>query len=465
MWNLRMAVREPLARAVTRGYLYAALKLRRGALKEEDVMLSGLVSYVVVFVAFWAVVWAGLWWIAPTLLVGSSSGLGTMLQVVPATIVAIFVLVLGSAFVVVQQAITGYGNRAALMMIDDSGLRQLVIRPLLIAILALLLAGQVPDHGSPAPAVSAAVTVAALATATAIVTSAGMLPALLTRFTAPVNFTRLVIEGGEGWLRAGFTSLVVFRVGLLAEMLRSSVRRGDGTSIHAAVVGLGRLQEAYIAAAEENPAARVHTYDNGEPVEGWLGEPLAAGYVRAAEEGMIANLAEDDGDTIGLALQASAVDAVRASHYQEAEALITGLTKLGVSAYQVLGSGVTNVYVKSPEGLVAAEAVAEEMAAPELAARALAGWALVAAYAQTHFGMAMHPLWGRHVERLGPSPPWEAAAQLVMTEDFLTSWGTKMDVGPDPVLANLGIGAYFHEHGELPPEVVAAMEEEEAADE
>jgi hypothetical protein len=53
--------------------------------------------FVSTYLAFWAVVAFLFWWLAPTWFVGSRVGLQTVLQVLPAVVVAVLVLILGSA--------------------------------------------------------------------------------------------------------------------------------------------------------------------------------------------------------------------------------------------------------------------------------------------------------------------------------------------------------------------------------
>src|SRR3954469_6303383 len=62
-------------------------------------VLLRLILGVARFCVFWALVWVVIWRVNPTLLVGSRSGLQTVFQVLPATTVALLVLVLGSLFV------------------------------------------------------------------------------------------------------------------------------------------------------------------------------------------------------------------------------------------------------------------------------------------------------------------------------------------------------------------------------
>lgn len=142
----------------------------------------------VVYVLFWTLVFVAQWQLAPTWLVGSRSGLQTALQVLPAVVVAIFVLVLGSLFVLGQQAVALHGARSAIVLPFHPRVRAVVVRPLVITATALLLAGQVPDAGEPSHAVTAAVATLALATIGVLRYSATSLQALYAEFTAPVVF-------------------------------------------------------------------------------------------------------------------------------------------------------------------------------------------------------------------------------------------------------------------------------------
>jgi hypothetical protein len=126
--------------------------------------IFGLGLAVLRFCAFWAFVWVVIWRVDPTLLVGSRSGLQTVLQVHPATTVALLVLVLGSLFVVVQIVVQLWGTRAPIMVGLDGLVQMLVARPLIVVSVALAIAGQVPDTAPPPDAVEAAAAVLILAT-------------------------------------------------------------------------------------------------------------------------------------------------------------------------------------------------------------------------------------------------------------------------------------------------------------
>lgn len=65
-----------------------------------------IVLMLVRYALFWAGVTALIWWLEPDVLVDGRAGLQTALQVLPATIVAILVLTLGSIFVIAQTAMS-----------------------------------------------------------------------------------------------------------------------------------------------------------------------------------------------------------------------------------------------------------------------------------------------------------------------------------------------------------------------
>ena len=88
-----------------------------------------------------------------------------MFLVIPAAVIALLVLILGSILVVAQQTMTAYGTRAALMLAGDTRAQGSIARALLISVAAVLLAGQLPEHGRPAPSITAGAATLALATA------------------------------------------------------------------------------------------------------------------------------------------------------------------------------------------------------------------------------------------------------------------------------------------------------------
>jgi hypothetical protein len=189
-----------------------------------------IVLYCVRYVAKWSLVAGAFWLWAPTWFVASRTGLQTALQVLPATTIAVFVLVLGSVYVIAQTAVSTWGTRAPVMFGFDNQLQSLLARPLILAITVLLLSGQVPDQGSPPEAVTATVAACAVATVGMILSSALLMPALVQRYSLPRGFPQFVVESVEHELEGGKAELVVFRGPMFGEMLRLALRqhRRDG---------------------------------------------------------------------------------------------------------------------------------------------------------------------------------------------------------------------------------------------
>jgi hypothetical protein len=131
--------------------------------------------------------------------------------------------VLGSLFVIAQQASAQHGNRAPLLLAFDPEVRALVAQPLLLAVGAVLIAGQVPESDIATDAwVASLATTLALATAWTLATAGFRLYALLLKATAPGNYALQALDGVEANLLRGRTDQVVIASGCSA---RCSVAR------------------------------------------------------------------------------------------------------------------------------------------------------------------------------------------------------------------------------------------------
>jgi hypothetical protein len=426
--------------------LYLAWWPWRRHLKAENTILLALYFTSVRWLAAWGVVWAVQWWLIPTWLVGSRTGLQTAFQVIPAVIVAVFVLVLGSVLVIAQQMVSAYGNRAPLLLPQDLEIGQLVARPLLVTIAALLLAGQVPDADEPAEALTAAAATLALMAVSIIRTAAPALPALFFGYSAPINFSNKVLEGVEDYMRDGATDMVKYRVAIFEDMLRAGIRRGDSKAIGGAVTGLRGFLDAYMAASNDNPDARTFVYENdGHEEKGWFGSDLADTLRNGAEDSMSNVTSENDMDLVGRALGEFAVVFVKAGYDEEAKYMIDALLQTGVSVHQIVPSGAINLFIKSTDGLVRAERTAEEVGNGDLAARALVAWAVVTAYQYIHFELEHPPRFEVDVAGMGPRPPWYPAGALITEREFINRWHNKLPRGEEPPLAWLQWGREEHD--------------------
>src|SRR3954452_16438080 len=116
------------------GFLLLSPRLNSGG---SGVLLRWLLFILRTLVA-WTLVWLFTLWAAPGWLTSSRAGMQTALQVLPATAVALLVLVLGSLYAVVQVALSNWGSRAPVMLMFDEYVGAAVIRPLLLVAATLL---------------------------------------------------------------------------------------------------------------------------------------------------------------------------------------------------------------------------------------------------------------------------------------------------------------------------------------
>lgn len=376
------------------------------------------------YVLTWASVWILLWWLAPHLLVGSRAGAQTALQVLPAVMVAILVLALGSLFVIAQTAVSTWGTRTPVMLIGDQQIAGSVSRPLVLTVAALLIAGQVPDNGPPPAALTAAIAALTFAAARLILTVAALTPAILQRYTLPRAFPQHVVDptdlGRE--LIAGDLRLVVLRGPLLGEMARLSIRRGDSVALHATLEAIDQFAESVIAATEDQPELRTFTTDEGNTRETWLADDLSGVLIMAADEALRANATGEDLNSVSRTLARLANRFLEADDPESTQVCIDGLAQMGTTHVQITPMA-TNLNSDPTPQLSWLEAEAEALGDTGTAAHALANWALCAAYPRYHLGAAEHPFQSHSVRSFGPEPPWKDALRLMLDQE--TEWGRR----------------------------------------
>lgn len=392
------------------------------------------VLFIVRYAATWvAVAWL-IWQINPALLVGSREGMQTALQVLPATLVAVFVLLVGSVAVIAQMAAQTWGTRAPLLLTIDDAFQFTIYRPLLLLVATLLLAGQVPDSGSPHDLATAAVGALLLATAVVAIRST-VLPVTVIQSIQPRSFPLFVLRDVGRELLGGKTGLVVLRGPLLGEMLKMSLRREDSISVTSTLEAIIRFQNLYLYALAVNDDIRTHPSEGSER-DDWFTNDMTGALVRAGEQALGDQVPASDANAISRVLGTLAENFIRWREADDASRPVAGLIDLGTSAHQIARSGAFNFHGPPVEVLSHIEAVAEEEGQDELAAYALAGWALVAAYPEYHFegfGIKRHPLWATGIRNLGPSPDWDEAKAIVASPEWQSVWGNKQYEGPKPV--------------------------------
>jgi hypothetical protein len=97
------------------------------------------VILIVRYVAILIIVWIVQWRFAPTWLVGSRAGLQTLLQVIPAAVIALFALAFAALFVIVQQVASVFSSKAPLVLLLDQRLQYIIAKAIILAGAALLL--------------------------------------------------------------------------------------------------------------------------------------------------------------------------------------------------------------------------------------------------------------------------------------------------------------------------------------
>jgi hypothetical protein len=403
------------------------------ATRTSRVLLARMLGPAVVYVVFWASVWLVQMAWEPTWLVGSRTGLQTLLQALPATVVALFALIIASVFVLAQQAVGSYGSRAVLILLYDPRTSSLVFRSFTLAIAALLLAGQVPDEGTPPEALTAGVATVTLATAFLLFRAGVVLAGLLGIYTAPRNFAREVVSNVEADLQAGVPGLVVYKVPALGEMIRAGLRRGESIVVSVALEALVDVQEAYLRAVAAGQPRQFAS--DGQVRETWLAEDLALTLSRAGEESLRLGAAEDDVNAVAITLETVSANAIDAGLSDEAKILMEALARLGVTVHQVTPQ-VTNLMDKPAPALARLEARAEGIGSAELSSVAIALWATGVAYIENHFEEP-HPQFARSIDEFGDAPPWQGAIDLVSSDDFYRRWETKLRYGIEPVIARI----------------------------
>jgi hypothetical protein len=405
-----------------------------------------LTLFVIRYVSFWTLVWLLVWKVDPHLLVSSRTGLQTLLQVLPPTVVALLVLVLGAVFVIAQVVTSTWGTRAPLMITLDPQAVGVLAPPLLILIASLLLSGQVPDEGVPSNAVTAVAAVLALATVRMLVTAVVSVPTNIQRYIGPRLFAQFVIADVRRECDGGALGLVVFRTGLLAEMLRMALRRGDSVAASATLEAVSDFQSEYLASRESRPELRIFRTDDGTLREGWLALDLRRALVVAGEEALRLGSSGEDGNAICRTLGGIADRFDEAGDSQDGSTCMDGLTELATNYLQLGPGGATNLYTEPVLQLARLEARAEDREHRKAAAHALTGWALGAAYARYHLRRELHPMQPRSIYLFGADPPWGEALELISDPGWQQRWVNKLS---DPeslehVIVEIGRAAREH---------------------
>ena len=433
----------------------------RGRIRGVHAPAIGVAAFLFRSLRFWTLVWLAILIVDATLLVSSRVGVQTILQVTPAALVAVLVFAIGAVFAIIQSLVATYGVRASLLVPLHGWVAGTALRPLVLLITALLLAGQVPDQGHPASALTAGASVIVLATAAATLAAAVALPSAFTTFLAPVNFGGIVLENVRLYFESEALGMVGFRLGLLEQMLVASLRRGDNVGSKVAVNSLMDMHRAYVGTVGAHPANRQYTYNDGSTVTGWFGSELGTALSRGGEEYLRTPGSEDVYVAIADALHIAGVDYACNGLTEEADAIISAQLRLATSIHQMGPSGVVNNWSAAAPGLAAIEQAAEQNGQLQIAIEALSAWCVATSYVATRWER-VHPHWLDGVRSFGAAAPFDAAADRILSESYLQMWAIKMPLGPFLVVGNLAQAKEAFENRDDPAFVPAPFREEPA---
>jgi hypothetical protein len=383
--------------------------------------LRPLLTRALGFVATWVTLWLLLWQLAPTWFVASRAGLQTALQVLPAIIVSLLVLVLGSLFVVSQAAASGFGSQATFALARDPRAQGLVIGPLVLAFAAVLLSGQVPDTGEPEAWITAGVTTVALATCWRLLRSAWGMYWMLQQFGDPRRYARMVERQLRADLKRRNATLVASDLHILADMLRTSVRLRDDAGIEASLTVIQAGVTAVIETARQASELRPPSPDD----DAWFGRSLAAALAGAYDEAIRPEASADAFHTLTRHAIALAVKFLRAGREQDARTIVFGLTAVGVRPELQGPSTAPRRAQHVAAALGRIEKEAEEPANEGVAAMSLAGWSMVQANARL---VPDQQAADRATARgLGQHPPWSGARKVLQSRHWSDRWGDAFD--------------------------------------
>jgi hypothetical protein len=362
-------------------------------------------GYLVLATAACAVVWGLLRAIAPTLIVRSAAGLQSLLQVLAAAIVAIFALSLGSIFLLAQHVAAHLGQRSVTALLLERRVRFMLALALLLAVVALLVAGQVPQaqgNRTPAPSHDVTATAGTLAVMTSlfIVVSTVALGQLFETFTSTKKFRERIVADAENDPQ-GPQEL---HIKILRQALRVAAQRGDSRDIKEAVTGLDHLVREYIRRHE--PTASGASKHEDAASRRACADVAAGALLHGAEAAIRSGAAWRDLDEILKVLRHAVRRASRHGMLAEAEPFVDRMAELvGFSAQLDRKHPVAVGWMpRCVAALVQVERRAEKHAQTPLAVRALAGLAVAMALTSSEERYSQYD-WSR----LGEDPPYEEA--------------------------------------------------------
>jgi hypothetical protein len=315
-----------------------------------------------------------------------------LLQVVPATIVAVFVFAVGAIFVIAQIIGPALGSRATELLLLRRRVRVCAIAGILLLLadllLMILVRGKSPQDPDPSLDLEWWEEVAgsslALASFTYIPLAVLSIASVLHMFVSPSAYSTMLSKPprwpGSGWGRRLTTESAYIRLRALRQWLRTACRSGESRDIVFALLGLDELLTYYCdearksgttkhpnhrlreeTPAEYDPAREIYvsrwrflldrSRDGrlGSSRVGWFGDEFGRAVARCAEVGVWSNLLQRDMDrllvqlgaaTLKLAGWVSLSDRAKPAPVaeplsEEVGHLLDRIAEIGMYAYQV----------------------------------------------------------------------------------------------------------------------------------
>jgi hypothetical protein len=393
------------------------------------VSFKGLLLPTPLYVLTLGIVFIIQWLWFPTWLISSRTGIQTVVQALPAALIALFALAFATLFVAVQQVTNVFSNRAPLILASDVRVRRIVRRTVLITASSLVLGSVIPDASNkPLPTyITASGTTLLVASALLIYSYGRFSYLLIVDYSAPRSFVDHVVSPVVDMIHKNKvqTGLVLFRVPLLGQTLRYALRRDDAETIYASLEGLQTLQKLYVEASVKQSRLRDHQLGENKVRKAWLADELWRIYVGVAEEALRLQAPQHEIDEIVDFFADAAYTFITACQEPESRQMMTGIARLATTPYQVMPN-VTNYMTKPASALAVAESFAETAGQTSLASFALANWAVAIAYPQVHFGVSYHPLFREGVNFVGERPPWESAIELTRDPSWSIQWANQL---------------------------------------
>lgn len=361
----------------------------------------------------------------PDWLVRSSTGVQTVLQSIPATVIALLVLAFTTLFVIVQQTVSVFSNRAPLVLAQDARVKRIVLRTALVALIAVLISGQTiePSEDPPSWLTSLCATLV-LATVLLVVNYLRFVLFLVIDYSSPRSFIGLVSGAVPAALtRDSHRNTTLVYTSILGQSLRYALRRDDSEVVKAALEGFEDTYNYYSSLAMVHPEVSTLRYADNTIRTGWIADELRKIFVESAEEALGLGAPAEELDWIVDHLGNILYRSIRSGQCGDAKLVIEGHVQIGISPHLVQDKAI-NFVVRPLFVLAAAEKISEEQQENEIAAWCLASWSMTLVYYRVHFGVR-HPQYEESRSVLGSGAPWSEAIALVRSVEWARRWANQ----------------------------------------